>query len=154
MDRGGTQSPQSPYQRLEVEGSSTDFECLQGLDHGRICGLVQYHGGGIHKETNRFGFSSDVRFGTGDSHSGRAILDLLSPHSTSWGKNVLADQLSRPDQMHSTEWYLLIWVSDTISKKYRCPVIDVFVTRANTKLPLYMFPVPDPTAQESTFQHM
>ena len=45
-----------------------------------------------------------------------------------------------------TEWSLLPLVLEAICRKYSCPLVDLFDTRADAKLPLYVFPVPDPMA--------
>ena len=49
-------------------------------------------------------------------------------------KNVMVDQLSCLGQVLPSEWSLLLWVFDAICEVYRCPHINVFGTRANTKL--------------------
>ena len=69
-------------------------------------------------------------------------------------KNVLADQLSRPDQVLPTEWSLLPRIFEGIYEVFRRPHLDLFVTRANAKLPLYVSLVPDLMAcKQDTFQH-
>ena len=68
---------------------------------------------------------------------------------------VLADQLSHPDQVLPTKWSLLPRVFDTICEVYSYPHIDLFATRANTKLPLYVSLIPDPmTWKQDAFQHL
>ena len=49
-------------------------------------------------------------------------------------KNVMVDQLSCLDQVLPLEWSPLLWVFDANCEVYSCPHIDVFGTRANTKL--------------------
>ena len=67
--------------------------------------------------------------------------------------NILADQLSRPDLVLLTEWSLL-WVFTAIYREYGVSFHRSFLTRVNTKLPLYVFPIPDPMAwKEDDFQH-
>ena len=58
-------------------------------------------------------------------------------------KNILADQLSRPDQIFLIEWSLLPHVFDEICWEFGRPHLDLFATRANTKLPIYVSLVPD-----------
>ena len=60
--------------------------------------------------------------------------------------NIPANQLSHPDQVLPTRWSLLPWVFDAICAVDVWPLIYLFSTRANAKLPLYMSPVSNPTA--------
>ena len=54
--------------------------------------------------------------------------------------NVMADLLSRSNQVQSTGWPL------QICQKLFIPHVDLFATRLNHKLPLYVSPVPDQNA--------
>lgn len=63
--------------------------------------------------------------------------------------NVLADQLSRQKQILHTEWSLDQKVFDTLCLQLFKPQIDLFATRMNHKLPLFVSPVPDPLAIET-----
>ena len=68
--------------------------------------------------------------------------------------NVLADQLSRRDQVIGTEWSLDQGVAEEIFRLLGTPTLDLFATRWNTKLPLYCSLVPDPMAvMEDAFMH-
>ncbi len=60
--------------------------------------------------------------------------------------NVIADRLSRKNQVLQTEWSLHPEVFQTICKVKDTPLIDVFATVANRKLPVFISPVPDPMA--------
>ena len=60
--------------------------------------------------------------------------------------NVMADLLSRPNQVQSTEWSLHLQVFHQICQKWLMPHVDLFATHLNHKLPLYVSPVPDPNA--------
>ena len=61
--------------------------------------------------------------------------------------NVLADALSRPDRPSPTEWKLnpvvFRWLSRTVQYP---PMVDLFATRFNNQLPLFVSPIPDPRA--------
>ena len=59
--------------------------------------------------------------------------------------NVVADKLSRLGQTIQTEWSLLPEVFHSICSRDR-PQTDLFVTRFNNKLSLFVSPVPDPLA--------
>ena len=60
--------------------------------------------------------------------------------------NVLADRLSRSDQILATEWSLLPSVLEGLWQVWEKPTIDLFATCHNHKLPLYVSPVPDDSA--------
>ena len=60
--------------------------------------------------------------------------------------NVVADKLSRLGQIIQTEWSLLPEVFQAICDRWHRPQIDLFATRFNNKLPLFVSPIPDPQA--------
>ena len=60
--------------------------------------------------------------------------------------NVKADLLSRSNQVQSTEWSLHLQVFKQICQKWFTPHVDLFATRLNYKVPLYVFPVPNQSA--------
>jgi hypothetical protein len=57
--------------------------------------------------------------------------------------NVLADKLSRRNQTLPTEWSLHPAVLESIWERWHKPMIDLFATKENNKLSLYVSPVPD-----------
>lgn len=60
--------------------------------------------------------------------------------------NVLADALSRDNQILSTEWSLSPQVFKQLCKRLFHPMIDLFATRFNNKLTTFISPIPDPLA--------
>ena len=60
--------------------------------------------------------------------------------------NVMANLLSRSNQVQSTEWSLHPQVFHQICQKWFTPHVDLFATHQNHKLPLYVSPIPDPNA--------
>ena len=60
--------------------------------------------------------------------------------------NVVADKLSRLGQNIQTEWPLLPEFFQAICSRWHRPQIDLYATRFNNKLPLFVSPVPDPLA--------
>ena len=60
--------------------------------------------------------------------------------------NVVADKLYMLGQTIQTEWSLLPEVFQSICSRWHQPEIDLFATRFNNKLPLFVSPVPDPLA--------
>lgn len=63
--------------------------------------------------------------------------------------NVIADQLSREGQILPREWQLPPDLVAQIFLKWGTPNVDLFATRFNAQLPMFMFPVPDPKALEA-----
>ena len=60
--------------------------------------------------------------------------------------NVIADSLSRRDKAIQTEWYLHPQVFQGICQVWHKPMVDLFATSLNAKLPTYVSPVPDDEA--------
>ena len=60
--------------------------------------------------------------------------------------NVISDQLSRQGQIISTEWSIHPSVIQAIKTTWEMPMIDLFATRYNNKLPTYFSPIPDQLA--------
>ena len=57
--------------------------------------------------------------------------------------NVMADPMSRSNQVQSTEWSLHPQVFKQICQNCFTPHVDLFATRLHHKVPLYVSPVPD-----------
>ena len=60
--------------------------------------------------------------------------------------NILADRLYRTNKLISTEWSLMQSVANAIFHMTKFPNIDLFATRLNHRLPIYMSPIPDEKA--------
>ena len=71
---------------------------------------------------------------------------VLRARHIPWRFNVLADILSHPSQMSGTEWSLHPSVFRALTREWGIPLLDLFATRWNHKLPLFVSPVPDPSA--------
>ena len=63
--------------------------------------------------------------------------------------NVLADRLSRRNQILPAEWSLAPAVVDRFWKVWGRPHLDLFATRDNAKLPLFVSPYQDPAAWDT-----
>ena len=72
-------------------------------------------------------------------------ITLKARHIPGW-LNVMADLLSSSNQVQSTEWSLYPQVFKQICLKWFTPHVDLFATRVNHKVPLYVSPVPDQNA--------
>ena len=62
--------------------------------------------------------------------------------------NVIADSLSRKDKIIQTEWSLHPQIFSLICKVWHKPMVDMFATKLNHKLPIYVPPVPDAKCYE------
>ena len=62
--------------------------------------------------------------------------------------NVIADSLSRRDKVIQTEWSLHQQIFNQICRVWHTPMVDLFATHLNHKLPIYVSPVPDKKAWE------
>ena len=60
--------------------------------------------------------------------------------------NVIANKLSRHNQVIQTEWSLDQSVFNLLCSRWALPQVDLFATRYNYKLPKFVSPVLDPTA--------
>ena len=60
--------------------------------------------------------------------------------------NVIADKLSRHNQVIQTEWFLSQQVFNQLCSKWAPPLVDLFATRFNHKLPSFVSPVPNQAA--------
>ena len=60
--------------------------------------------------------------------------------------NVIADSLSRKDKIIQTEWSLHPQIFSLICIVWHKPMVDMFATKLNHKLPIYVSPVPDANA--------
>ena len=74
----------------------------------------------------------------------RAI--TLIPRHLPGHLNVLADHLSRRDQILKTEWSLNPAVARRVFRVWGSPHMDLFALKCNTKLATYMSPIPEPEA--------
>ncbi|XP_066958908.1 uncharacterized protein [Macrobrachium rosenbergii] len=69
-------------------------------------------------------------------------------------RNVLADTLSRQDQVVGSEWSLHQSKADKLFNLWGRPVVDLFATQYNRKLPTFFSVILDPwAAAEDAFQH-
>ena len=60
--------------------------------------------------------------------------------------NVIADHLSRHNQSITTEWSLHPEIVNQIFGFWGTPVVDMFATVSNFRLPQFMSPIPEPRA--------
>ena len=70
----------------------------------------------------------------------------LIPRHVPGHLNVLADQLSRKDQVLKTEWSLNPAVVRRVFRHWGSPQVDLFALKRNSKLTTYMSPIFEPEA--------
>ncbi len=70
----------------------------------------------------------------------------LTPRHIPGHLNVIADRLSRENQIIQTEWSLAPAVARSLWKVWGQPHLDLFATQENSKLPVYVSPLPDTQA--------
>ena len=105
------------------------------------------HQGGMVSQT-LFLMASEITWWT-KQHSVQLVASYILKRKT-----ILSDQLSRPNQVLTTEWSLLPQVSEGVCSIFGRPHLNLFATQANMKLQLYMSPVPDPLAwKQNAVQH-
>ena len=73
----------------------------------------------------------------------------LSACHLAGSRNVLADMLSRPNNVIPTEWTLSLRCLQRVWDTWHQPMIDLFATKLNNRLPLYVSPLPDSRALET-----
>ena len=102
----------------------------------------QLNSGSLHKLTRWNPLGGDVRCSVED-HDLVPSLPDNSKSQTHSRVNVMADLLSRSNQVQSTECSLHPQVFKQICLKWFTPHVDLFATRLNHRVPLYVSPVPD-----------
>ena len=131
-----------------VEGGLTGPSKVQGPvsePNSSSCNR-QLNSGSLHKQTRRKPLSGNVRPPVEDHDMVSSLSHNFKSQTHSRCLNVMADLLSRSNQVQSTEWSLHPQVFKQICQKWFTPHVDLFATHLNHKLPLYVCPVPDPKA--------
>ena len=139
-------SPSHKLPRTESSTSSSQTVRASLQESDCACCDRQHDGGLIHQQTRGYEFRLSLFppveapilvSSQGDCPESQTHLGRL---------NVIADKLSRHNQIIQTEWSLSQQVFDLLSSKWGRPQVDLFATRFNYKLPQFVSPVPDPTA--------
>merc|ERR1712074_37484 len=79
----------------------------------------------------------------------RSLRIRLEPSYIRGELNVLADTLSRRDQIIPTEWSLHPQIVQNLWQTWWKPDLDLFATRNNRKLRRFFSPFPDPEAEKT-----
>ena len=135
---------QVAYQLPRTQGSLSSLKRVPRPLHTQdsTCSDGQHHSGVIHKQ----GRSHEVGHTLCSTMENLDLVHQKSSNSQSpthsKPADVVADKLSRLGQAIQTEWSLLQEVFQTICSRWHRPQIDLFATRFNNKLPLFVSPVP------------
>ena len=103
----------------------------------------QLNSSSLHKQTRSNPLGRDVRSLVENHDLVPSLPDNLKTQTHS---RVFECDLSRSNQVQSTEWSLHPQVFKQICQKWFTPHVDLFATRLNHKVPLYVSPVPDQNA--------
>ena len=139
---------QAAHKLPGTESSPFGFERVPRPMHRQNSpsGHRQYHGGGLHKHEGgmKSGPLCALLWRILTWCSQRQV--TLKARHIPGRLNVIADKLSQLNQTIQTEWSLLPDVFQSLCSKWHRPQIDLFATRFNHKLPLFVSPVPDTLA--------
>ena len=106
----------------------------------------QLNSSSLHKQTRRNPLGRDMHPPVEDHDLVPSLPDNLKARHIPGCLNVMADLLSRWNQVQSTKWSLHLQVFKQICLKWFSPHGDLFATCLNHKVPLYISPVPDRNA--------
>ena len=114
----------------------------------------QLDGCGLHQQAGRDGFPFPCLLASQLLRWMESLNIHLNARYLPGQSNVLADLLSRWDQVIGTQWSLHRRVARDLLCCWGSPSIDLFATSYNVKHPLYCSLVPDPQAVfEGAFRH-
>ena len=105
----------------------------------------RFHGHCLPKEPRRYSLSSSELHRSEDPRWAESLPVVISPQFIMGKHNVLADSLSRPNQIQGSEWTLKQEVFQDLCKRW--PVsIDLFATSQNHRCSIYFSPYHDRNA--------
>ena len=130
----GTQSSPLGLKTVRAMVLQPDRSCLHGQHH---CGLLHQQGRGY-----------EVRLSLCPPLETSTLVQPKTdyPEGQTHHLNVIADKLSRHNQVIQTEWSLLPEVCALLCRRWHIPSVDLFATRFNHKLPRFVSPVPNRSA--------
>ena len=137
----------APHKCSRVEGGFSGPSKFQGpVSKPNSVGCNgQLNRGGLHKQTRRHSAEMCALLWKIMTWCHHYQITLKARHIPGC-LNVMADLLSRSNQVQSSEWSLHPQVFRQICEKWFTPHVDLFATHQNHKLPLYVFSVPDPNS--------
>ena len=134
------------HQRTRVRSHTQSHAPLAAEAYGpdSPCCVRQLHCSVLHQQAGRNTVNTAVQTDQEATPHGSGQPNSTPPRHIPGRLNVLADILSRPSQMSSTVRSLHPPVFR--AREWGIPLLDLFATRWNHKLPLFVSPVPDPSA--------
>ena len=135
----------APYQCARNNGHSICTRKSHNIYSPFLCHDIygQHNSGLLYQQTRRNSLSQPMLGGLEDSKLVSGTRYRGQSLSYSRQNNILADHLSRLDKPINTEWALDQTIANSIFQMPKYPNVDLFATRFNHKLPLYVSPVPD-----------
>ena len=143
------QGKKATHKYCRAEGGFSGFSNVQGpVSKPNSAGCYrQLNRSSLHKQTRRNPLGGDVCSSVENLDLVPSLQDNVKSQTHSRVPECDGrPTLSRSNQVQSTEWSLHPQVFKQICHKWFTPHVDLFATRLNHKLPLYMFPFPDQNA--------
>ena len=141
------------HQPIRNEGGSSGPAILQDRlqEQSSPYRLRQHLSGGLYQQTGQHKISRTLCSHLENPHfvsPKRCHLNnvTLRARHVPGSLNVIADGLSRRNQIQSTEWSLSPQIFKQISKLWESLQVDLFTTSLNKKFPTYASPILDPQA--------
>ena len=123
---------------ISFKDSLKDWVTLLRTDNSAVAAYINKEGGARSPDLCSLSLQILQKVWEGNGH-------LTAKHIR--GKaNVLVDSLSRSHSVVQTEWTIHQPTIIGIFNRWGKPHIDLFATRLNRRLPLFVSPVPDPLA--------
>jgi hypothetical protein len=124
---------------IAFKDSLKDQVTLLRTDNSTVAAYINKEGGARSLDLCRLSLKILQKVWQGNGH-------LIAKHIR--GKaNILADSLSRRHSVVQTEWTIHQPTINGIFSRWGTPHIDLFATRLNRRLPVFVSPVPDPLAE-------
>ena len=138
----------TPHQSIGNDGCTKRLDDLQETvdRYDSATHVRQRYRRVIPAKTGRHSISVSLPSSTGSAVTSTRCTDYYSGQAYPGEKNVLADLLSRRDKIIHTEWTLHQSVVNALCITWDRPNIDLFATRLNHWLPVFVSPMADPQA--------
>ena len=139
------QGKKATHKCSRTEGSIPGPEKVQGpvSESNSVGSYRQLNSGSLHKQTEKNPLGRAVCSPVENSDLVPSLPYNPTRQAHSRCLNVMADSLSRSNQIQSTEWSLHPQVYKQICQKWFTPHVELFATCLNHKPPLFLSPVTD-----------
>ena len=135
----------APYQYVRNDGPKISTETSQNIYSPFLHHDIhrQHNGGLIYQQTGWHSFPQSLRRSLENTQLVLGTRLVIRVGHIPGKFNILADCLSRLDKPIKTEWALDQTVANSVFQMLNFPNVDLFATRFNHRLPLYVSPVQD-----------